>query len=117
MYVMLCWREGGVLGVDSKILKRGGALCWSLWLAEEENFRFQMVYKGQNNVTNYRFLEKYFYHHFQIFSIFKYNESFSKCANTLIRKEKNPYATVNGKRETEKSWTLFDNRLFYKVLQ
>ena len=75
MYVMLCWCEGGVSGMDPKILKRGGALCWSLWLAEEDNFRFQMIYKGQNNVTNYKFFAKYLYHHFQIFSIFKYNES------------------------------------------
>ena len=34
-----------------------------------------MVQKGQNNVRNYKFLEKYFYQHFQICSIFKYNES------------------------------------------
>ena len=40
----------------------------------EENVMFQMVQKGLNNVRNYKFLGKYFYQHFQIFSIFIYNE-------------------------------------------
>ena len=44
-------------------------------LADKEKFRFQMVYKGQNNVRNYKFLAKYFCQYFQIFSIFIYNES------------------------------------------
>ena len=39
-------------------------------LADKEKFRFQMVYKGQNNVRNYKFLAKYFCQYFQIFSIF-----------------------------------------------
>ena len=30
-------------GADPEIFKRGGALCRPLWLAGEENFRFQMV--------------------------------------------------------------------------
>ena len=30
------------LGVDSEILKRGDALCRPPWLADEENFRFQL---------------------------------------------------------------------------
>ena len=30
-------------GVDPEILKMGGALCWPPWLADEENFRLQMV--------------------------------------------------------------------------
>ena len=42
--------------------------------------------------------------------------NFSKFANALIRKAKNTYAAVNEERKTEKSWTLFYNRLFYKVL-
>ena len=29
-----------------------------------------MVWKGLNNVRNYKFLAKYFYQYFQIFSIF-----------------------------------------------
>ena len=70
MYVMLRWCEGGVSGADPKILKRGGALSWSLWLAEEENFRFQMVYKGQNNVTNYKFFCKIFLSSFSNFIYF-----------------------------------------------
>ena len=41
--------------------------------------------------------------------------NFSKLANALIRKEKK-HAAVNEKRKAEKSWTLFYNRLFYKVL-
>ena len=40
---------------------------------------------------------------------------FSKFANALIRKDKKPFfAAVN---EKIKSWTLFYNRFFYKVLQ
>ena len=31
--------------------------------------------KRPNNIRNYKFLEKYFYQHFQICSIFIYNES------------------------------------------
>ena len=34
-----------------------------------------MVSKGQNNVRNYKFLAKYFYQYFQIFSIFIYDEN------------------------------------------
>ena len=34
-----------------------------------------MVWKGQNNVRNYKFLAKYFFQYFQIFSIFISNES------------------------------------------
>ena len=30
-------------GADPEILKKGGALCRPPWLADEENFRFQMV--------------------------------------------------------------------------
>ena len=62
-------------GADREILKRGGGVCRSPWLADEEKFMFQMVYKRPNNVRNHKFLAKYFYHHFQIFSIFIYNES------------------------------------------
>ena len=39
-------------------------------LADKEKFRFQMVYKGQNNVRNYKCLAKYFCQYFQIFSVF-----------------------------------------------
>ena len=62
-------------GADPGILKRGGALWLPPWLTGEKDFRFQMVQKGQNNVRNYKFLAKYFSQHFQIFSIFIYNES------------------------------------------
>ena len=76
--------------------------------------------KGQNNVRNYKFLAKYF----QIFSIFIYNESlpmksyqfFKICKRFDKEREKNTYAAVNERRKTKKSWTLFYNRLFYKVL-
>ena len=63
------------MGAGPEILKRSGALCRPPWLADEENFRFQMVEKGQNHVRNYKFLAKYFYQHFQIFSIFICNKS------------------------------------------
>ena len=54
-------------GVDPEILKswgggggeeegwggcEGGAVCRPPWLADEENFSFQMIQKGQNNVRN-----------------------------------------------------------------
>ena len=32
-----------ITGADPEILKSGGALCQQPWLADEENFRFQMV--------------------------------------------------------------------------
>ena len=38
MRVFTCVTRGG-----SRDLERGGALCWQPWLADEENFRFQMV--------------------------------------------------------------------------
>ena len=62
---------------DPEILKSGGALYRPPWFADEENIRFQMVGKGQNNVRNYKFLSKYFYQHFQIFFIFIYIKSLS----------------------------------------
>ena len=55
-------------GTDPEILKRSGALCRLPCLADEENFRFQMVLKGQNNDRSYKSLAKYFYQHYQIFS-------------------------------------------------
>ena len=42
--------------------------------------------------------------------------NFSKFANALIWKEKDIHTAVNEKRQTEKRWTLFYNRLFYKAL-
>ena len=47
-------------GAGPEILKRCGALCRR---------------KDQNNVRNYKFLAKYLYQHFKLFSIFIYNES------------------------------------------
>ena len=38
-------------GVDPEILKRGGGSM----LANEENFRFEVVLKGQNNIRNLSF--------------------------------------------------------------
>ena len=48
--------------------------------------------KGQNNVRNYKFLAKYLYQHFKLFSIFIYNESSPMKSNqffknALVRKE------------------------------
>ena len=45
--------------------------------------KFQVKY--QNNVTNYKFLAKYFYQHFQIFSIFIYNESLPMKSYQLFK--------------------------------
>ena len=57
-----------------------------------------------------------------MFSVFIYNESlpmnsinFSKFANALIRKDKKPFFAAAS--EKRKSWTLFYNRFFYKVLR
>ena len=44
------------------------------------------------------------------YQFFKICQCFDK------EREKNTYAAVNEKRKTEKSWTLFYNRLFYKIL-
>ena len=66
----------GATRVNPEILNRSGALCRPPWLIDVENFRFQIVSKGQNKVSNYKFLVKYFYQHFQVFSDFIYNESF-----------------------------------------
>ena len=75
-YSFLCFiRKVRYSGADPQILKRGDTMCQSLWLVGEENFWFQMFWKGQNNVRKYKFLVNYFYQHFEIFSIFIYNES------------------------------------------
>ena len=43
--------------------------------------------------------------------------SFSKFKKRFDKeREKNSYDAVNEKRKTDKSWTLFYDRLFYKVL-
>ena len=89
--------------------------------ADDENFRFQMVWKGLNNARNYTFLVRYFYQYFQIFSIFIYNErlttkSFLQNLQPLWSgKRENTYAAVI-ERKNEKSWTLFYSRFFYKAL-
>ena len=62
----------GNAGKDPEILKKG-VLFWSTWLADEENFRFQRF--KTTKVRNYKFLVKYFFQYFQIFSIFTYNEN------------------------------------------
>ena len=35
----------------------------------------------------------------------------------MISKEKNTHTAVNEKGKTEKSWTLFYKKLFYKIIQ
>ena len=100
-------------GADAEILKGCGALCWPPSLGDIENFRFEMIYKGQNNVRNYKFLAKYFYKYFQNVSIFTYNDrwpmksyQFFKIYKSFEKKrEKNKkgHIAVNEKRKTEKS--------------
>ena len=85
-------------------------------------FRFQMVQKGQNNARTYTFQAKYFYQHFQVYSIFMCNECLSIKSYQFFKvwkrfnkeREKNTYAAVDQKRKTEKGWALFYNSLFYK---
>ena len=42
---------------------------------------------------------------------------FPDFTTLLQRKRKNAHRAVNENRRTEKNWTLFYNRLFYKALQ
>ena len=75
------------------------------------------------NIRNYKFLAKYFFQYFQIFSIFISNESLPMKSYQFFKiykrfdkeREKQSYSS-QWKTKTEKSWTLFYNRLFYKVL-
>ena len=104
-------------GADPEILKSGGALYRPPWFADEENIRFQMVGKGQNNVRNYKFLSKYFYQHFQ-FSSFLYTLkvcqwniiNFSKFAYALIRKEKKHVCSGQWEKNWG-NWTLYYNMI------
>ena len=52
------------------VVLKGDALCWAPLLEEEENFRFEMVQKHQNNVRNYKFLAKYFFQYFQFLHLY-----------------------------------------------
>ena len=110
-------------GADPEILKRGGALCRPPWLDNEENFRFQMVWKGKKALETISFWQN------TSFSIFRFSPylylmkpgrrnliNFSKFTNTLIKKEKKHLYSSQWKKKTETSWTLFYNRLFYKAL-
>ena len=44
----------GFTRADPEIFKREGAVCRPKWLVGEENFIFQMVQRGRNNVRNYK---------------------------------------------------------------
>ena len=62
--------------------------------------------KRSKNIRNYKFWAKYFYQHFQIFSIIIYNESlamksyqFLKICNALIRKEKKTLTQESMRKE------------------
>ena len=68
----------------SRDFEKGGTLCRPPWLTDEENSRFQMVKKGQNNVRNY-FLTNYFYQHFQTLSIFTYYNSLMMKSYQVFR--------------------------------
>ena len=118
------WESLYFAEADPEILKKGGTLCWAPCLAAGANFRFQVVERVENDVKNCKFLAKYFFQYFQIFSIFLYNESwlmkfyqFFKINKRFYKKrEKTLIQQTMRKRKTEKSWTLFYNRLFYKAL-
>ena len=69
------WESLYFAEADPEILKKGGTLCWAPCLAAGANFRFQVVERVENDVKNCKFLAKYFFQYFQIFSIFLYNES------------------------------------------
>ena len=110
-----------ISGVDSQVFKRGGALWRPPWLAEEQSFRLQMVWKGKSNARNHTFFANI------SIRIFKFSPflctmnacqwnliNFSKFANAFITKEKKHL--WSGQWEKKICWTLFYNRLFYNVL-
>ena len=82
------------------------------------------LYVGRHGWPMKKILAKYFFEYFWIFSIFLCSKSlamksyqfFKICKRFYKKKRKNTHTAVNVKRKTEKSWTLFCNRLFYKAL-
>ena len=99
-------------GADPEILKRGGTLCRPPWLADEDILGFWWSEKAKIKLETISFWQNISISILK-FCPFLYTMkacqwnliNFSKLANALIRKEK-----------IEKSWTLFYNRLFCKVL-
>ena len=81
---------------------------------------FRWSRKAKITLKTISFWQNIYISIFAIFSNFRQWNlvNFSRFANALIRTEKkNTYAAVNEKRKTViSSWTLFYNRLFYKVL-
>ena len=79
------------------------------------------LYVGHHGWPMEKILSKYF---FRIFSIFLCNEIlplksyqfFKICKRFYKKKRKSNHTAVNVKKKTEKSWTLFCKRLFYKAL-
>ena len=57
----------------SRDFEKGRGLCRPPWLADEKNFGFQMSKKTKTTLE--KFLAKYLFQYFQIFSISIYNES------------------------------------------
>ena len=58
-------------GAGVEILKeRWWCFMLATMVGQQKNFRLEMVWKSQNNVRNYKFLAKYSYQYFQIFSNF-----------------------------------------------
>ena len=119
-WILHIWIRGG-----SRDFEKGwGALYVGHWLADEKNFKFQMVWKGRNKVKSYKFLTKYFYQYFQILPFFTYNKSLMVKSYQLFRfykrfyKEREKTLQQQSMRiiKTEKSWTLLYYRLFCKAL-
>ena len=73
-HIYLCltryWSEA-----DPEILKEAVLYVGHHGWPTKKILGFTWSKNSQNNVRNYKFLGKYFYQHFQIFSIFIYNES------------------------------------------
>ena len=59
------------------------------------------------------FLAKYKFSPFLSIKSYQFFEIYLRVDK---EREKNSHALVNEKRKTEKSWTLFYNKLFYKAL-
>ena len=109
--------------------KGEGALCQRTWLADKENFRFQMVWEGQNNVRNYKILGEIFLSVFlnvlqfyiqwkladEILSIFQNLQTLSS------EKGKNTLTAANERKNWEKPFKMiiinhfFFNRFVHNI--
>ena len=104
-----------ISGEGPEILKweRGG-LCRRTWLADKENFRFQMVWEGQNNVRNYNFWGEIFLLVFlnvlQFYIQWKFADEilsiFQNLQTLSSGKGKNTHTAANERKNWEKPFKM-----------